>query len=186
MERLPPQEIAARLGISPDNVYKRIQRGIERLRKQLDRRYRGREFWIAAFGPLVRRPLAPSAKLGVAAAAVLATVTTIVVLVSPARSSERRPETARAETLAPSAESFPAPPPATAKADRTAVALPLSDIEETEVFFDSLVRNADFELPPGAQSSVPKILNPTGISKPKQAIKPIPPGPNGDPKKSPR
>jgi len=90
---LEPSEIAAREGVPPATVRTRLKRGLEKLRKELDRRHGGREAWSAAFIGLFDRidaaaapPLAagPAAvgggiamhlgwKLGMAAAAVALT-----------------------------------------------------------------------------------------------------------------
>jgi len=56
LEELPPREIAARLDVPVRTVHTRIARGLEHLRRRLDRRHRGS--WAAVLlSPLARPPV---------------------------------------------------------------------------------------------------------------------------------
>ena len=57
---LAPREIAERLELPPSTIHKRLSRGLEQLRGQLDREYGGdRRAWCLALGELVRAPSSP-------------------------------------------------------------------------------------------------------------------------------
>lgn len=55
-ESLPPRAIAARQQISVETVRTRLQRGLRRLRQDLDRRYGSRTAWCAPFASWSHRP----------------------------------------------------------------------------------------------------------------------------------
>lgn len=52
LEELPPREIAERTGVPVNTARTHVQRGIERLRAQLDERYGDRSSWCAMLAPL--------------------------------------------------------------------------------------------------------------------------------------
>ncbi len=57
-EELPPRRIAERTGVSVATVNSRLSRGLDRLRRELDRSHRGgREEWLSAFAVLIAGPV---------------------------------------------------------------------------------------------------------------------------------
>ena len=95
---LAPRRIAAELGRPVATVKVQLQRGLERLRKELDRRHGNRESWCALLLPLCR-PRAPLALIS-AVALSLAVGVSALVLWRPAPAPV---ELARAEPVAPAA-----------------------------------------------------------------------------------
>ncbi len=81
LDELPPRAIARRLGLNVHTVRTRTQRGLEQLRRDLERRSEGREQWLASLLALYEAPAAHagpvagallmSTKLKIAAAAAL-------------------------------------------------------------------------------------------------------------------
>lgn len=80
-EGLAPRQIAAREGLPVGTVKTRIARGLDALRKQLDREHGGdRERWLAAFAPLAfgtETPLAPIVGSPTLASPLVPTLTTL-------------------------------------------------------------------------------------------------------------
>ncbi|MEM9801071.1 MAG: sigma-70 family RNA polymerase sigma factor [Planctomycetota bacterium] len=60
LEELPPREIARRTGTPVDTVRTRLERGLARLRAELDSSSGGRERWLAALVPIASFSKAPT------------------------------------------------------------------------------------------------------------------------------
>lgn len=64
LEDLPPRAVAERLGVPVETARTWIKRGLERVRRELDRRNGGRRAWLLALG--MRPPVTSSTLLGIA------------------------------------------------------------------------------------------------------------------------
>jgi RNA polymerase sigma-70 factor (ECF subfamily) len=56
LDGLPPREVAARLGVTPEVAWKRLSRGLATLRSRLDRDRGGRRGWVVAVADLGHLP----------------------------------------------------------------------------------------------------------------------------------
>lgn len=80
LEGLPPRTIAERLGIPVSTVHTRIQRGLARLRSELDHSHGGdRQAWLGALAPIA---LGPAAVSSATVAGTSATATTAAAAVT--------------------------------------------------------------------------------------------------------
>ncbi|HUR29209.1 MAG TPA: RNA polymerase sigma factor, partial [Planctomycetota bacterium] len=70
---LSAEEIATRANVPLNTVRTRVQRGLEKLRERLDRRFGEREAWCAALAPLARAPLVHGSIVSATGVLVMAT-----------------------------------------------------------------------------------------------------------------